>query len=173
MVLLLLNLEYQNIKKQLNILNIWKLINDYYYLILLLFNFIIVIIIIYFYFLIIIIYYNNKMPPKGLVKGSQEMRDYMKMIRSKKKGNGILDMVKSGAKSLAKMGIDAGANKLKDMIGNGKMKKGMKGKGLAGDLLRFAGNKVVDMTGLGMNTQFSIQPQGRLLKGSALYPVGY
>ena len=109
------------------------------------------------------------MPPKNLKKGTQEMRDYMAMIRSKKKGNGLLDMVKSGAKSLAKMGIDAGASKLKDMVGNGKMKKG---KGLAGDVLRFVGNKAVDLTGLGMN-DYSIQAPGRLLKGKALYNAGY
>ena len=111
------------------------------------------------------------MPPKGLVKGSQEMRDYMQMIRSKKKGKGILDMVKSGAKSLVKTGIQYGADKLKDSVGTGmRKKKGMKGKGLAGDLLRFAGNKVVDLTGLGLN---SVQAPGRLLSGKALYNAGY
>ena len=110
------------------------------------------------------------MPPKNLKKGTQEMKDYMAMIRSKK-GKGILDMVKSGAKSLAKMGIDAGASKLKDMVGNGKMKKS-RGKGLAGDVLRFVGNKAVDLTGLGMS-DYSIQAPGRLLKGKALYNAGY
>jgi hypothetical protein len=115
------------------------------------------------------------MPPKGLKKNTQEMRDYMSMIRSKKKGNGILDMVKSGAKSLAKTGIQYGADKLKDMVGNGKMKKmkKMKGEGFIGDVARFGTSKLIDMTGLGMNTQFSIQPQGRLLKGSALINAGY
>lgn len=109
------------------------------------------------------------MPPKGLKKGTQEMKDYMAMIRSKK-GKGILDMVKSGAKSLAKMGIDAGANKLKDMVGDGMKKKKMKGKGIIGDVARFGTSKLIDMTGLGLN---SVQAPGRLLKGSALLPVGY
>ena len=73
------------------------------------------------------------MPPKGLKKGTQAMKDYMASLRAKR-GSGIMDYVKSGAKSLVKMGIDAGASKLKDTIGNG-MKK--KGKGFLGDTLKF------------------------------------
>jgi len=114
------------------------------------------------------------MPPKGMKKGTQEMRDYMSMIRSKKKsGNGIFDSIKSLAKSGAKSLVQMGADKLKDSIGNGmKTKRKMKGNGLVGDMLRFAGNKAVDMTGLGMNN-YSIQAPGRLLKGTALVNSGY
>ena len=100
-------------------------------------------------------------------KGSQQAKDYMKSIRDKK-GKGILDMVKSGAKSLVKTGIQYGADKLKESVGAGMRKK--KGKGFIGDTLKFVGNKAVDLTGLGLN---SVQAPGRLLSGRALYNAGY
>jgi len=106
------------------------------------------------------------MPPSGLKKGTPAMKAYMASLRAKK-GSGIMDYVKSGAKSLAKMGIDAGANKLKDMVGNGMKRK--KGNGIIGDVARFGTSKLIDMTGLGVR----VNAVGRLLKGSALVNAGY
>ena len=106
------------------------------------------------------------MPPRGMKKGTQEMKQYMASLRARK-GKGIMDMVKSGAKTLVKKGVDYGADYLKSQIGNGMKKK--RGKGFIGDTLKFVGNKAVDMTGLGM---MNVNAQGRLLKGSALYNAG-
>jgi hypothetical protein len=101
------------------------------------------------------------------VKGSKEASDYMKMIRSKKKGSGIFDSIKSMAKSGAKSLVQMGADKLKDTIGSGMKKK--KGKGIIGDVARFGTSKLIDMTGLGVR----VNAPGRLLKGAALVNAGY
>ena len=107
------------------------------------------------------------MPPKRLKKGTKEMRAYMASLRARK-GSGVMDYVKSGAKSVAKMGIDYGANKLKEMVGNGMKKR--KGRGFVGDIAKYGTNKLIDMTGLGVTR---VLAPGRTLQGSALVNAGY
>ena len=103
-------------------------------------------------------------------KGTQEMKDYMKLLRAQKKGGqGLMDNMKSGLKFVTKQGIDYGSNKLKEKIDGLGMKK--KGQGLAGEVLKFGSNKIIDMTGLGMSTR--VNAKGRLLIGSALVNAGY
>lgn len=66
---------------------------------------------------------------------------------SYKSGSGMVDDVKkmavSGAKKLLKKGIDAGADKLKEVVGEGVKKR--RGKGILGNVLKTVGNAALDM----------------------------
>ena len=94
------------------------------------------------------------MPPKGLKKGTQEMRDYMSSLRAKrtgtrtsKKGKGMMsDLYNKGKDYLIEKGkeqllnvVDKGADIVKE-----KLKRKIRGNGLIGDLSKFGLNAGLD-----------------------------
>ncbi len=101
---------------------------------------------------------------------------------SYKKGAGLFDDVKkvalSGAKSLVKKGIDMGADKLKQVVGEGK------GKGILGDIIKTVGNAtavVIPMPNVVRNVgktvaNYAVDKSGlgvkkpRKKRGAALFP---
>jgi len=147
----------------------------------------------------IVIYNIINMPPKGLVKGSQEMRDYMKSLRDKrgnKKGKGMMkDLYEKGKDIL----IEEGRNQLSNVVDKGAdiIKRKIRGKGLLGNIgravsgtlidalpgpniiktgLKYGTNKLIDQTGMGLkikNSNKKIKNSNKKIVGGALYPSGY
>ncbi len=139
------------------------------------------------------------MPPKGLKKGTQEMKDYMASLRSKRtgtrKGKGIMkDLYNKGKDYLIEQGkqqllnvVDKGADVLKE-----KVKKKIRGEGIFGDVARYGlnagldvlpvpsiardvgklvGNELIKKTGLGMAKKVRVRKNKTL--GNGLMPAGY
>jgi len=93
------------------------------------------------------------MPPKNLLKGSQEMKDYMAMIRAKKgmngnkksmkKGKGIVSDVYNKTKDML---VEEGKNQLVNVIDQGAnvIKRKIRGKGLFGNVLKSVSSNLID-----------------------------
>ena len=101
------------------------------------------------------------MPPKGLKKGTQEMKDYMASLRAKRtgtrKGKGMMsDLYNKGKDYLIEKGkeqllniVDRGADIVKE-----KLKRKIKGNGVIGDVFKYglnAGLDVLPVPGLARN----------------------
>lgn len=137
------------------------------------------------------------MPPKGLKKGTQEMRDYMASLRAKRTGNrkgkGLMsDLIEKGKDYLIEKGkeqllnvVDRGADIVKE-----KLKRKIRGNGLIGDVARYGlnagldilpvpglarnvgklvGNELINKTGLGMK---KVRVRKNKTLGGALLPAG-
>lgn len=136
------------------------------------------------------------MPPKGLIKGSQEMKDYMASIRAKrgmKKGKGMVSDILNKGKNML---VEEGKNQLINVIDKGAdvIKKKVRGKGIIGDIgrtvsstlidqlpapdilkkgLKYGANKLIDKTGAGVkNVNKKVKVNNKIVKGKGLAPAG-
>jgi len=141
------------------------------------------------------------MPPRGLVKGSQEMKAYMSNLRSMRKnkmnGQGMVsDLMEKGKKYL----VEEGKNQLENLVdmGSNVIKKKIRGKGFFGNLGknllnkgldflpvpnivrnagRSIGNDLIDQTGLGamvkIKNKRTNNKNKKIMNGNGLMPAGY
>jgi len=94
------------------------------------------------------------MPPKNLLKGSQEMKDYMAMIRAKKGMNGNKKSMKKGKGIVSdlynqgkNMLVEESKNQLVNLVDKGSdiIKRKIRGKGLFKNILSSVADNVIDV----------------------------